>query len=432
MGNKESNLYAGPEERKSGPLINEIREIKLPQVGRSQLSGGSDIYFLQTSYASVVRLEIVIDAGRLKESQPLVSRAAAAMLKDGSRHYSREEISRIADETGGSISINAGLEYASIQLYCLENHIDTMLHLIRDMLLNPLYNEKGLIKYIQKKKNQLLQDLSINEILAYRKLTEMLFGPRHPYGYNSTGAMYDALDPTVLKEFHKSHYKSGNMQLYLCCRQPEFIIEKLDRVWRELPDGATSDIHFELSPSFEKFNALAAANNSQSSVRIGKRLFSRDNPDFAGMYFVNTLLGGFFGSRLVHQIREKRGLTYNIYSSIETFRKDGFFIAGCETSPHRTEQVAELILLEMDKLREGLIPEAEILLVKNYLFGFFISTLDGPLNTIEMIKVLTTEGNGLHSFYQMIEEFKNINIDRVRELAERYLKSIDMTLVKVQ
>lgn len=410
----------------------EIRQIDLPIVGKATLSGGSEVYHLQTPHAAVIRLEILINAGRLKETQPLVSRAAAAMLKDGSMHYSREEISRIADETGGSISINAGLEYASIQLYCLEEHIDTMLHLIRDMLVNPLYSNKGLKRYIQKKKNQLLQDLSINEILAYRKLTEMLFGPRHPYGYNSTRAMYDNIDPTVLEEFHQTHYKTGNMQLYLCCRKPEFIIEKLERVWRELPGGATSDLDFKLCPSEEKYAIVPAANHSQSSVRIGKRLFARDNPNFAGMYFVNTLLGGFFGSRLVHQIREKRGLTYNIYSSVETFRKDGFFIAGCETSPHRTDQVAELILLEIEKLRVGLIPEAEILLVKNYLFGFFISTLDGPLNTIEMIKVLTTEGGGLPSFYQMITEFKNMDIDRVREITGMYLKSTDMTLVKVQ
>jgi len=419
-------------DRKKGPEIFEIDSIQLPEFGILKLTGGTEVHYLQTTQSPVVRMEITIDAGRMKEEFPLQSRAAAALLKDGSKHFSREQISSITDRTGGAVSITAGLEFASILVHCLEEHVDKIFEIIEDILLFPSYTAKDLRKYIQRRKNRLKQDLSINEILAYRKLTEELFGSEHPYGYNSTAEKYENITLSSLKDFHELHYRSGNMKVFLTCQHPLEISEKLNKVWAKIPAGYTLDKSFHLPPASGGKTEIKAATYSQASIRVGKRLFPRNHPDFAGMYFLNTLLGGFFGSRLTSEVREKQGLTYNVFSTVETFKTAGFFLAGCETQVLNVDRVVDLLFLEFEKLKMGLIPHAELRLVKNYLFGFFISMLDGPVNTMELYKLLISEGGNLSSFDNMIKGIKEMDEEKVVKLAQKYLKSEDMRLVIVR
>ena len=403
----------------------------LPEIEAIDLGGGTAVHCLPTDCAPVVRMEIVIDAGRLKEDFPLQSRAAAALLKDGSKKYSREEISSIADRSGGVISIHAGLEFASIQLHCLESELQPLLDIIKDILLHPTYSEKSLRKYIRRKKNRLREDLSINQVLAYRVLTERLFGKDHPYGYNSTEEMYDLLTTDTLKSFHRKHYLTGNMSVFLSCQQPHRVLKQLKAVWKDLPAGKTPDRQFHLAPAPGGRHDVKAVNYNQASIRLGKNLFPRNHVDFAGIYFVNTMLGGYFGSRLNREIRERQGLTYNVFSTIETFKTAGFFLAGCETSILNSERVLDLIQLEIERLRKGLIMPGEIHMVRNYLFGFLISMLDGPINTIELYKVLLTEGGGPASFDQMIKTFRETDEEEVVRLAKKYLTEEDMQAVIV-
>ncbi|TVQ43233.1 MAG: insulinase family protein [Saprospirales bacterium] len=419
-------------DRKSGPEIFEIDSIQLPEFGKFDLPGGSEVHYLQTAYSPVVRMEIIIDAGRLKEDFPLQSRATAALLKDGSKNFSREQISEIADRTGGSISITAGLEFASILIHCLESQIDKILEIVGDILLYPSYSQKHLRKYIQRRKNRLKEDLSINEVLAYRKLTEELFGPNHPYGYNSTANKYDRISLSTLKEFHQMHYRSGNMKVFLSCQHPLEIGEKLNQLWSNIPAGYTLDNTFETPAIAGGKTEVKAANYAQASIRVGKKLFPRNHPDFAGMYFLNTVLGGFFGSRLTAEVREKQGLTYNVFSTIETFKMGGFFLAGCETKILNVDRVVDLLFLEFEKMRMGLVPDPELQLVKNYLFGFFTSMLDGPVNTMELYKLLITEGGNLESFDSMIEDFRKMDGNALVNLANKYLKTDEMRLVIVR
>lgn len=421
-----------PLDRKKGPQIHEIRSIALPEVEVINLADGTEVHCLQTDYAPVVRMEIVIDAGRLKEEYPLQSRAAAALLKDGSTQYSREDISAITDRTGGAISIQAGLEFASIQIHSLESQFDLILDIVQDVLLHPTYSETSLKKYIKRRKNRLREDLSINEILAYRMLTEKLFGSEHPYGYNSTPEKYDQLNTESLSAFHRAHYLTGNMKIFLACQHPDLILRKLRSVWANLPGGKTEDFEFNLNPDPGKRFDIKAVNYNQASIRIGKNLFPRHHPDFAGAYFINTMLGGFFGSRLNREIREKQGLTYNIFSTIETFKTAGFFLAGCEAGILNADRVLNLIFLEIDRIQKGVIHTAEVQLVRNYLFGFFISMLDGPINTMELYKVLITEGGSIESFHQMLEKINLLNESDIVELAKKHLKAEDMKVVIVR
>ena len=419
-------------DRIKGPGIEAVREVKLPEIATEHLPGGSPVHYIRTPSAPVVQLEIVVDAGRLKERVPLVSRASAALLKDGTLRYSREEISSIADRTGGTINIQAGLEYASIQIYCLEDQVDVLLDLARDMLLFPLYRPEDLRKYVRKRKSRLKRDLSVSEVLGYRKLTEMIFGPDHPYGYNSTAELYDALKETQLSHFHREHYRTGNMQVFLCCRNPGNILRKLEGIWSGLEGGKSGDRKFVLQPSHGTFTEIAAGKKSQASIKMGLELFPRKHPDFAGIYFLNTLLGGFFGSRLIHLIRESEGLAYSVFSSVETFRTSGFFVVGCETSSFRATRVIDIVLSELQRLKTEPVTEDEILLVKNYLFGLFTSMLDGPLNTMELLKGLITEGAGITSFYKMMDEFREMDADRVSLLAQQYFRVDEMKTVLVR
>jgi predicted Zn-dependent peptidase len=159
----------------------------------------------------------------------------------------------------------------------------------------------------------------------------------------------------------------------------------------------------------------------QAAIRIGCRLFPQTHPDFNGLFVLNTILGGYFGSRLMMEIRENQGLTYGIYSSVDSFASDGCFYISTETATDNTQKVIEAIGKEVRKLQQELIPEVELQMARNYLMGHLMTQIDGPFSTMDLIKSMKIEHLADQSFADMVRTIQQITSIQLRELAVKYL-----------
>jgi predicted Zn-dependent peptidase len=159
----------------------------------------------------------------------------------------------------------------------------------------------------------------------------------------------------------------------------------------------------------------------QAAIRIGRRLFPQAHPDFNGLFVLNTILGGYFGSRLMTEIRENQGLTYGIYSSVDSFATDGCFYISTETATDNTQKVIEAIQKEVRNLQTTLIPDEELDMARNYLMGHLMTQIDGPFSTLDFIKSLKIEFLEDSSFKGMVDTIQQITPERLRDLAISYL-----------
>ena len=169
----------------------------------------------------------------------------------------------------------------------------------------------------------------------------------------------------------------------------------------------------------------------QTAIKIGMKLFPRNHEDYAGMYFLNSVLGGYFGSRLMSNIREEKGYTYNIYSEVDVMKHDGLFMVGTEVSDEFAENTQEEIFKEINTLRTELIKEDEMKMVRNYLLGRILNYIDGPFNSSGLLKSILLSNLGDDYFEKLIDTIKNIQSSELRDLANKHLRPEDMWVITV-
>jgi predicted Zn-dependent peptidase len=183
------------------------------------------------------------------------------------------------------------------------------------------------------------------------------------------------------------------------------------------------------APGKPKAVHISRPDSLQTAIKIGRRAFGRKHPDFNGLFVLNTILGGYFGSRLMTQIREKKGFTYNIYSTLDAYLDDGCLYIATEVDTVNAAATVRAIFSEMKKLREKPLPELELEMVRNYLLGMLLNGLDGPLNTSDLVRGMVVEALPWASFSQMVETIRTITPEELKSLAQRYFKAEDFWTV---
>ncbi len=419
------------------PPIREIENLTDPAPQVYELSNGVKVYDTNMGALDIVKLELVFFAGRPFEEKKLASRVTAALLREGTLTRSSADIAEELDFYGGTLSTPSGMDTSGVLLYSLTKHFDKLLALVADMLTEPVFPQKELEAFTERNKRRLQVDLTKNDVVAYRKITEMFFGSEHPYGFNSLPETYDALTrEDLLAHFYRT-YTCGNCMIFVSGKTGEPVRQLLEKhLGKAIRPGercAPSPNIYRDSTTDRSPQILNSPlpNSVQTAIRIGSPLFARKHPDFTGMYILNTILGGYFGSRLMANIREKKGFTYNIYSSHDAMLYDGMFYVGTEVGNLFVEPTLREIYREMARLTEKTVGKAEMTMVRNYLLGNLLTSLDGAFNVAEVIKAFAIEDLPVNAFDEMVHDIKTITPKALKALAIKYFQKEKMWEVVV-
>lgn len=409
--------------RKIAPALQEIKNYQLPPAVVHTLDNGIKVYEVNTSSEEVIKLEIIFHAGRWYEEKKLVSRATSSMLREGSKNRSAAVIAEHIDFYGGSIRFPSNLDTSHLQVYCLTKHLENILPVVSEILEEPLFPQKELQQYIQRSEQNLKVDLEKNDTVAYRQITEMIFGNEHPYGYNSSFKHFKELSRDDLIKHYQKNYVSDNCLIFISGKTKKNTIPLLNKyLGNSIRKGFSKKTEFISRPSQDLKWSMQKKDSLQSAIRIGKQLFDRHHPDYFKFFFLNTILGGYFGSRLMQNLREEKGYTYNIYSTIDAMLWDGYFMIGTEVHHEKRETALKEIYSEFQRLREEKVEEEELEMVRNYLLGTLLTAVDGAFNIADVTKTIVLN-NLSQSYYQdLIQTIKSVTADDLQQLAQNHLQ----------
>ena len=414
------------------PPITTIDKIPLPKPEKIILSNGIPVYITNMGTQEVMKMQVVFRAGRPYEKKQLAARATSRILREGTKSFTSKQIAEMIDFYGATISMPSSLDYSSLVYYSMTKHFPNLISLVSELLCVPTFPEKELKTSIANTKQRLQIDLSKNDVVAYRKVTELIFGKNHPYGYNSTEAMYDELRREDLVQHFKDNYHANNCTIFLSGKIDDKILSLLDLHLGQLPIGITQKSIFPTLPSGKpKRSKFLIPNSSQKAIRIGRQTITRQHEDYGGFMVLNTVLGGYFGSRLMMNVREDKGYTYNIYSAQDTMHEAGCFYVTTEVGNEFLKPALKEIYKELALLQKELVPENELNIVKNYILGNMLNMIDGPFRITDVLKTLVLENRSYEDFQKLVTLVQHITAEDIRQLAQKYFDKKEMWEVVV-
>jgi predicted Zn-dependent peptidase len=376
----------------------------------------------------VVMVEWVFDAGNWYDKQPMVAATTNFLIKNGTTSKSAYQINDFFEFHGAYLNRSCYNETASITLHCLSKHLETLLPVVCEIIETSIFPEQELGIYIQNQKQRLSVNLQKCDFIANRLIDEYLFGINHPYGTYSNAEDYDALNTDLLKAFYKQYYLNGSCKIFVAGKMPTGYESMLNKAFGTLPLHADAPVvveHPVVTASQKKVEIINDENGVQGAIRMARPFPNRHHPDFQKAHVLNTLFGGFFGSRLMSNIREDKGYTYGIHSYFQNHVHASAWMISTEAGRDVCAATIAEVIKEMELLRNEPVDKEELDLVRNYMIGSLLGDLDGPFQLIGRWKNYVLNGLDENYFYKSIETIKSVTPEELQRLANTYLQPED-------
>jgi zinc protease len=413
--------------RNKAPEIKDATEfeLQLKQYQKYILKNGVEVYAVNAGTQEVMSLELVFSAGNWYEQQNNIAAATNFLIKNGTKNKTAFQLNEHFDYYGSHLTRGCYNETANIVLHCINRRLSTHLPVIAEMITEAIYPQHELDLYKQNMKQRLLVNLKKCDFVAGRLIDEYVFGKNHPYGVYSNAADYDAIDRQQLINYYQQYYTNGRCVIFAAGLLPADFEQQLNATIGQLPlnQNHTATVVHPLTPAVEKhYRINNDPNGVQGAIRLAQPFPNRHHPDFQKVQVLNTLFGGFFGSRLMSNIREDKGYTYGIHSYVLNHISTTAWMISTEAGKDVCEATIREVYNEMEDLREELVDEEELQLVKNYLIGTILGDLDGPFHIIGRWKNLILNGLDEKYFYNSVRIIKTISAEELKELANKYLQ----------
>ncbi len=419
-------------DRSKTPAFKTIEEIKFPDTEKFNLKNGTPVWMHKSGTQKIVRLEFIFKAGRWYETKKLMASFTNTMLNEGTKNHTSKELALMFDYYGSFVSFYAEADRAGVVLFSLAKYLEASLILVKDILENSTFPEKELEILINNRKQEFLISQSKFSYLSGKRFMQAIFNNGHPYGKKTDISDFDKTNRDGLTGHYRNCYLNKELNI-LASGFWDFDLAALlnqhfgEKTYESVPEVSS---HPETKEKTEKEIIIVKKPDAlQSSVRIGKAAINRKHPDYAGLKVLSTLLGGYFGSRLMKNIREDKGYTYGISSYLVSNEHAGYFVIGSEVGSDVCQKAVDEIYHEINLLKENPVGKKELSLVKNYLLGSWLRMFDGPLATAETLRVLVDYGYDKTYWEKSIDVIQNITPVQLSELANRYLNENSFTEV---
>jgi zinc protease len=416
--------------RTVAPAIQKISSIQLPVADITALPNGARLHCLSNFNQPVLKLEIVFKAGKWYEPAPGVSYFTSKLLLEGTRNYSAKQIADMIAYYGASLECNQGFDRATLTLYCLAKHLKSLLPLLKEIITEPTFPENEFLLL----KKRTLQNISIekqkNTYLATKRLTESIFGESHPYVAGLDESVIEGVTLAQLKAFFRNNFSLSGTEIFFSgAIQPsatEALIALLNEITQENllpPDSQHTLLYKPQSHYLERDDQL------QTTVRMGSIWPQMQNDDFPELLLLNKLLGGYFGSRLMKNIREDKGFTYGIFSTVSAKEQATLFYIGTDVNYQNSGLTVTEIQKEIQILQNELVPEEELNAVRNYTIGKFINDTNNIFDQVDKYKSLVLNNLPITYYSDYLQRISQVSANRLIQLAQQYLAPETFTTV---
>ena len=412
-------------DRQKAPEINAMYDMSVKKPERRWMKNGMALNIIEAGTQEVVRLDVLIGAGQWHQTQSLQALFANRMLREGTISMTSAQIAEKLDYYGAWLELSSSPNCGFITLYSLNKYFPHTMAIIADMLMNPSYPEKELEVVLESNRQQFLVNSQRVEVISRKQFNRSLFGEDHPFGRFAVEEDYGRITPEVLREFYRKHYHSGNCSVYVSGKVTPEIVRCIERNLGDEPWGIISKVapleYFEPKQTSEKRVFVEKPDALQSSLKMGCFVMDRLHPDFLKTRAMVTLFGGYFGSRLMSNIREDKGYTYGIGAGVVNCPGSGVLAITTEADNQYIEAIIREVYYEIDRLQNDLAPNDEVEMVRSYMLGDFCRAYEGPFSLSEAWIYTETAGLDDGFFERQIDSIQSVTSEEIRTLAQRYL-----------
>ncbi|MBN2616078.1 MAG: insulinase family protein [Bacteroidales bacterium] len=411
-------------DRNHAPALGHAQILNIQEPESFTLDNGIPVFLLPANQQEATRLDIVFDAGSSFQTQKLQASAVNKLLKEGTRNKSSYEITKTLDFYGAYLEPFSGKDKAGITLFGLYKYFDKLLPLIFEIISEAVFPEEEVRLYAERKKQQFTIQYQKVRYRASMEYNELIFGKNTAYGQKLEENDFDILCRDLLVDFYQLHYQPHNTYFLLGGKTSPELFKQLNDTLGKIPGNGQpflSEPKVYWTQDEEQYRYVTKENALQSALRIGNITLERSHPDYPKLYLLNTILGGYFGSRLMSSLREDKGYTYGVYSSIENFKHGNSLTIATEVNAEHT--VAALIEIEhqVELLSQHKIPDRELETVKNYLQGSFLRYFDGPFSLADQFLKSHSLGLNFVHYKEMLEQVMDLTTGELLDAARKYM-----------
>lgn len=403
--------------RKEKPSFGRPRFFDFPKV--STFSNGFYTYHADT--VSLIKLDLVYS--NVISPKKGVNKILGKMLSEGTAKKNSFEIKESIAKYGAHLEIKAGVDKFVITLYTQKKYFNELTSLLQELLFESTFPANELKKIIKIEAQYLQVNNEKTSFVASNKFKETIFGSNHPYGEVLTEEDIKTIKREDLIVLH---------QALICKNIPEIFI---GGDFNEANCASVKSIfqphqHKHQTILFTTPSLLEPTNSHiqlveavQSSVRIGKTSIKRTHKDFIDLLIANEILGGYFGSRLMKNIREEKGLTYGIYSQSVTYMQESYWVIGADIKKDLVNLAIEEINNEISELENNGVDQDELEIVTNYMAGSFLASINTPFDIIDKFKLVHYHGLSYDYYKDFYERLFTITSEDIQQMTTTYFKN---------
>lgn len=418
--------------RTTAPAFQELKKFEPIQVQKEFLQNNVPVYLLKSDTQALLRIEFIFKAGNWYNPAVGVAATTARMMTQGTLDYSSFEISEMVSKYGAHLSVTNTSDHLKISLFTLTKYLKEVLPIVKEVLLNASFPESELSIL----KENMLQGFRLNlektSYIASQLFKRTLFGENHSYTDETTLDSIDNLSTDLLKEFFQKHIVNKEFDIVVAGSVPSKFIELLDQEFGKLPINKSQIItNHQLITSLEKSHYIEKKDALQTNIKIGCKSIPRKHEDCFDFVVLNEIIGGFFGSRLMKNLREDKGYTYGINSSFLHLLNVDFWLISTDVKKEFKDDALNQIYKELEILQNELISDKELELVKNNLLGSFCSSVNTCFDLADRFKIMLHQDLDNEYYQRYIQNLRGIDANKVQEMAQKYLIKDDFIEITV-
>ena len=415
-------------DRTKAPSNGKHLGLHIPQPERLAMDNGLEAFAIHAGEEEVTRLDIIFSAGSAFQQKKLTAAATGKLIKEGTTHHSSPEIAGKLDYVGAYCDVQTTKDSATLTLYSLTRHLENLLPLITEMITQAIFPEHELLSYLNRKRQEFLVNTEKVRYRAMLEFNRLLFGENAAYGQMVDLPDFDLLKREDLDAFYHKNYTADNAYIIISGKADQKVRTLVNRYLGNgfLPaKGIKHDVvYVGNNGTRERF--IEKKGTLQSAIRIGRPIINKLHPDYHKLVLVNTILGGYFGSRLMSNLREDKGYTYGVSSAHVNYKHGAALSIATEVNAKHTQSAIDQILLEMERLCKERVGEGEKEMVKNYIYGTFLRNFDGPFALADRFRSARDFGLGFDYYLDSLSQLMSVTANDVIETANKYLQPEDM------
>lgn len=415
--------------RNIAPNVEALQAIKLLHPETIYTPSGLPIHVLRNIPNEIFHVQIELEGGKFHQKKPLINAFSSDLLFSGTSDYTQFELQEKLDLQGAFIQMEATLSSTVLNVYGLLSCFEQVFGLVNHVLTQASYPEKEFELHVKAAKQRHLVNMEKNSYVARREFLATLF-PDNLIGQVANEQDFDAATKWDCFNFYSDFYANNVRQIHVVGAVSDHHIQVLETVFDKRYKQSYVLLMQPIIPEAKQLY-IEKPNAVQSTIRIGRMMFTPKHPDYFEFDILETILGGYFGSRLMQNLREEKGYTYGVSSGITSYEHTGYLSISTEVGKQHKDAAMDAIRYEIERLREELISESELSLAKAYIQGQVLKSTDGAfaqMNQFLFAKRFDLQEDNLNQFLQTLSSIKP---ERLRDLAQMYLDWSAMTKIVV-